>query len=96
MLLVASIKAHATATALGTCTVAIINKPDIPQAYWPGPPLGVEPNTDVTSYGEIYHALLAVGKQCLATRAEVGWVLVGQSCFPFVAGSGKILTKIRW
>ena len=89
-------KAHATVPGLGICTVAIINKPDVPQAYWPGPSLGVEPKTDVASYDEIYYALRAVGDHCLTLRSEVGWVLAGQLYLPFVAGSGNILTKIGW
>lgn len=89
-------KAHATVPGLGTCTVAVINKPDIPQAYWPGPSLGVEPETDVASFDEIHHALRTMGDQCLALRAEVGWVLAGQSHFPFVAGSGNILMQTGW
>ena len=89
-------KAHATVPGLGNCTVAIINKPDIPQAYWPGPSLGVEPKTDVASYDEIYHVLRAMGDRCMGLRTEVGWVLAGQSHFPFVANSGNILMKIDW
>ena len=89
-------KAHATVPGLGICTVAIINKPDIPQAYWPGPSLGVEPKTDVASYDEIYYALRAMGDHCLTLRSEVGWVLAGQLYLPFVVGSGNILTKIGW
>ena len=84
-----------TAAGLGTCTVAIINKPDIPQAFWPGPSLGVEPRTDVASYDEIFHALLALRHQCLFGRAQVGWTVVGQSHLPFVPGSGNMLIKMR-
>ena len=70
-------KAHATVPGLGTCTIAIINKPDIPQEYWPGPSLGVEPETDVTSYDEIYHALRVMEDQCLVSRKGGGWALAG-------------------
>ena len=87
-------EADVTAAGLGTCTVAIINKPAIPQAFWPGPSLGVEPKTDVASYDEIYHALLAMHHQCLIDRAQVGWTVVGQSHLPFVAGSGNMLIKM--
>ncbi len=87
-------EADVTAAGLGTCTVAIINKPDIPQAFWPGPSLGAEPRTDVTSYDELYLALLAVRDQCLVAYVQVGWAVVGQSYLPFVTGSGNILTKI--
>ena len=66
-----------TAAGLGTCTVAIINKPDIPQAFWPGPSLGVEPKTDVASYDEIYDGLVAVRLQCLIGHAQGGWTVVG-------------------
>lgn len=96
MLLVELIKAHATVPGLGNCTVAIINKPDIPKAYWPGPSLGVEPKTDVASYDEIYHALRAMADQCIGLRSEVGWVLAGQSHLLFVPNSGNILMKIDW
>ena len=87
-------KADVTAAGLGTCTIAIINKPDIPQAFWPGPSLGIEPETDVASYDEIYGALLAVRHQCLVGRMQVGWTVVGQSHVHFVAGSGNMLTKM--
>ena len=83
-----------TAAGLETCSIAIINKPDIPWPFWPGPSLGGEPVTDVASYNDIYYALLAVRHQCLVGRAQVGWAVVGQSYLPFVASFGNMLTKI--
>lgn len=62
-----------------TCTIAIINKPDIPQAFWLGPSLGIDPETDVASYDEIYLALLALRNQCQVDREEVGWTVVGEA-----------------
>lgn len=72
-------EADVAAAGLGTCTIAIINKPDIPQAFWLGPSLGIDPETDVASYDEIYLALLALRNQCQVDREEVGWTVVGQS-----------------
>ena len=83
-----------TTDGLDTCTVAILNKPDIPQAFWPGPSLGIEPETDVASYDEIYDALIAVRYQCLNDRREVGWTVAGQSHLSFVAGSSNVLIKM--
>ena len=80
-----------TPAGLDTCTIAIINKPDIPQAFWPGPDLGVEPRTDVASYDEIYDALIALRFQCLTDRSRVGWTVVGQSHLPFIILSGNML-----
>ena len=86
--------ADMTTDVLDTCTVAIINKPDVPQSFWSGPSLGIEPETDVASYDEIYDALTAVQYQCLVDRAQVGWTFAGQSHLPYVAGSGNVLNKM--
>ena len=86
-------EADTTTDGLDTCTVAIINKPDVPQSFWSGPSLGIEPETDVASYDEIYDALTAVRYQCLNDRAQVGWTFAGQSHLPFAAGFGNVLIK---
>ena len=83
-----------TTDGLDTCTVAIINKPDVPLSFWPGPSPGIEPETDVASYDEIYDALTTVRYQCLNDRARVGWTVVGQSNLPFGSGSGNVLIKM--
>ena len=60
-----------------TCTIALINKPDIPDPYWPGIPLSSLPATDTASYDEIYMSLLAVVADCLHDHSQVGWGLAG-------------------
>ena len=87
-------EADVTTDGLDTCTIAIINKPDIPHAFWPGPSLDSEPETDVASYDEIYDALIAVRDQCLNDRAQVGWTFAGQSHLPFVVDSVNALIKM--
>ena len=61
----------------GTCTIALITKPDIPDPYWPGIPLSPLPVTDTASYDEIYMSLLAVVAECLHDHSQVGWALAG-------------------
>lgn len=60
-----------------TCTIALINKPDIPDPYWPGIPLSPLPATDTASYDEIYISLLGVVADCLHDHSQVGWGLAG-------------------
>ena len=61
----------------GTCTIALITKPDIPHPYWPGIPLSPLPATDTASYDEIYMSLLAIVAECLHDHSQVGWALAG-------------------
>ena len=61
------------------CTIALINKPDIPDPYWPGDQqLSKQPVTDTASYDEIYMSLLAITAECLHDHRQAGWAVTGQ------------------
>ncbi|KAL2038677.1 hypothetical protein N7G274_008435 [Stereocaulon virgatum] len=62
----------------GTCTVSVINKPDVPTPYWPGVPLSPSPATDTASYNDIYFSILTVIAECLHDHTHLGWALAGQ------------------
>ena len=62
----------------GTCTIAIINKPDVPTPYWPGVPLSPLPVTDTASYDDIYFSTLTVIAECLHDHSHLGWAFPGQ------------------